>query len=217
MVDSYRIEKNPVMPDQPDRDNTRRQKLDEVIGAFLVALDSGQKPRPSEWLARHPDLCPELAEFFADRERLDDLVEPLMVAPPQQAAERTVSMAVDRSGASGSSPCTAPTSTDVAPGQSNAPDDDGASIALPQGTRVRYFGDYELLRVLGEGGMGIVYKARQISLNRPVALKMIKPGSPLTTICTGSRTRPRLSPGSIIPTSCRSSRSAGSKTSSISA
>lgn len=129
----------------------RDQRLQEVLLAYVEAAESGSPHDREQFLARHPEFAAELTEFFAGQDKFDGLAAPL----------RWVARAVlQATPIPGDTPF---------PGLADAGD---PSSSPP--TKTRSFGDYELLQELGRGGMGVVYKARQKSLNRLVALKMIR-------------------------------------------
>jgi tRNA A-37 threonylcarbamoyl transferase component Bud32 len=129
------------------------ESLESVIADYLQAVDAGQAPDREELQTRHPALANELRAFFADQDRLDRLAAPLKPPPDP-----------DATGPPAAEPVT------LAPGPPGA-----VAPGSPLGV-VRYFGDYELRDEIARGGMGIVFKARQVSLNRVVALKMILAG-----------------------------------------
>jgi serine/threonine protein kinase len=131
--------------------SSREERVNAAIAAYLEAADAGRPPDRREFLARHPDIAAELEAFFADRDRFQRLAAPL---PPAAPTVNPVDAGAE--------------AATLAPAR-------GEPAATELGT-VRYFGDYELLEEIARGGMGVVWKARQVSLDRVVALKMILAG-----------------------------------------
>jgi eukaryotic-like serine/threonine-protein kinase len=181
----------PTISPEAANDPERRRRFEAVLGAYFEALDAGQSADRQALLDRHPDLAAELAEFFAEQDRFHRLVAPSRseatepgespAQPPDGPTDShlghptTAATPPKESGASGLVETQAQPSAETldspSPVRAN-----GDGIDLPRGTKVRYFGDYEIHEELGRGGMGVVYRARQLSLNRSVALKMIKAG-----------------------------------------
>src|SRR5207302_4088939 len=102
-----------------------------------------------DWASWFPQLRPQLEEYFDDRDNLDSWLQPLRL-PLLTTSD------VDRPGRQ-----TAGAETVLDP-----------RLALPTA-----LGGYELLEVIGKGGMGIVYRARQKGPERFVALKVMRAGA----------------------------------------
>jgi WD40 repeat protein len=151
-----------------ESEGERERRLREVIGELCAAQERGEIPDRQEVLDRHPDLADVLREFFAEQDRLHDATRPI----GDQADPR---WSLPHSDTALLWPVDAPAADD-SPSSRAAALPVGSTTSPPAGTKVRSFGDYELVAELGRGGMGIVLQARQRSLNRPVALKMIRAG-----------------------------------------
>jgi tRNA A-37 threonylcarbamoyl transferase component Bud32 len=147
------------MPHADDQPTAREERINQIIADYLEAAEAGRIRDRAALLKQHPDLAADLEAFFADQDRFAQAADRI-AAPPTRPQ----------------SPLEAPT---VAPRPSSteaptlAPNEPAATA--PSGA-LRYFGDYELLEEIARGGMGVVYKARQVSPNRIVALKMILAG-----------------------------------------
>jgi len=68
----------------------RAEELDEVILAYVEAVESGQSPDRAAWLGRYPHLAAELSDFFADQDQFSSLVAPICVNTPPPSRSRSL-------------------------------------------------------------------------------------------------------------------------------
>lgn len=127
--------------------------FDRVIADYLDAVARGDALDREALLAANPDCAEELRQFLEDHDRAMEVAGPwrIMEAGQADGDQRTATLQVNAS-------------------------PDGQQASANGETGLGRLGDYELLSEIARGGMGVVYKARQVSLNRLVAVKMILPG-----------------------------------------
>jgi serine/threonine-protein kinase len=129
------------------------QRINEVCGRFESAWRAGRRPRIEDYLGETPE---------PERSALTGELVALEIDYRRQAGEApTADEYLARFPGLELAPLLA----------ARSPRAPGAAAALPA------VPGYELLKMLGHGGMGVVYWAWQRSLNRPVALKMILAGA----------------------------------------
>ena len=150
------------------------QRVDRVCDQFEAAWRAGPRPRIDDFLTQFPTA--ERSDLLRELLLLDlDYCRQLGESPTlEDYRAQYPALEFDRFANLFTQPPQPVSATDTRATLPFAP----SAIQTPDGQlpRIHYLGDYELLAEISRGGMGVVYKARQVSLNRLVAVKMILAG-----------------------------------------
>ena len=155
-----------VQGDKFDRTSAdaRAKRVSEVIEECLVQRSRGESISDESLIAANRDLMPELR---------DVLGKVRVIAKARRQAEEEDPASPTRTAVSAGYGSAGVLQSDADPQKSIS--EPSTLLCRPQET-FRRFGDYELIEEIDRGGIGVVYRARQVSLNRIVAVKMILDG-----------------------------------------
>ncbi len=164
-------------------------RIDEVLVEYMQQIDSGAVPDREAFFARHPELRGQLEELLSAADWIERLAGPTFGEQPvasevETSLDRTVEDTLPHIVPNESAePTLSPASTADFASQAHNDDKKKADtidlndLESTQPALPCRFGEYVLERVLGRGGMGVVYYGHQSQLERPVAIKMIRSGA----------------------------------------